>query len=482
MVIECKHCESKFRLNESKLGPKGAKLKCSKCGQSFVVTRQELGLGPALESHQGPPALSGKGPPPLELDLDNQSIEEAPAELDFNEVVRTEVYQVPKDVLAKSRRDSDSTGGQSANPLQLELEEPPPLSKPPPAATEEQGLTLELEDPPPRADDTKPEMPVESKTYQQDLSTFEELGDLDAPLDFGGGLGEDGKFEAPKDDGSAKSKESIEIPDPNAELSLDVKSQAIGSIKPTRRRSTTSSGTRKHLDPLDSTATRQLVVGLPIVVVATLVLLLGAVVFLADGSFEPIYILMRQAGLPTPPSPIIEDYDGVRVTELRSHSYGMSNGDEALVMLGTVRNTSPEPKKNIEVVGRLRNTNGSVQQMRAAPLGMILKAPQIASLQSETDLAQLISHYQSKSEEFVIAPGAEAPFMVVLTKPPPQFQDLYFEVALQQGRVRVAEAAEDGDVQAEAVNQQKTEVDESPQADKPKKKKRRKKKRRRRRR
>lgn len=37
MIVKCENCQAKFKLADDKIGPKGAKLKCKKCGNVFVV-------------------------------------------------------------------------------------------------------------------------------------------------------------------------------------------------------------------------------------------------------------------------------------------------------------------------------------------------------------------------------------------------------------------------------------------------------------
>jgi len=54
MIVVCTSCSAKFRVPDEKIGPRGAKLRCSKCQHVFVVKREPAGATP-------PPAV----PPPL---------------------------------------------------------------------------------------------------------------------------------------------------------------------------------------------------------------------------------------------------------------------------------------------------------------------------------------------------------------------------------------------------------------------------------
>jgi len=38
MIVSCDQCRARFRVDESKIGPKGARLRCAKCGHVFKVT------------------------------------------------------------------------------------------------------------------------------------------------------------------------------------------------------------------------------------------------------------------------------------------------------------------------------------------------------------------------------------------------------------------------------------------------------------
>src|ERR1700758_650005 len=41
MIIQCEHCKTRFRVDDSRIKPTGSKVRCSKCGNVFSVTREE---------------------------------------------------------------------------------------------------------------------------------------------------------------------------------------------------------------------------------------------------------------------------------------------------------------------------------------------------------------------------------------------------------------------------------------------------------
>ena len=54
MVVECSQCNKKYRIDESKIPPTGAKIKCKNCGTAIIVS---------------PPAKEELSPPPQEVKL-----------------------------------------------------------------------------------------------------------------------------------------------------------------------------------------------------------------------------------------------------------------------------------------------------------------------------------------------------------------------------------------------------------------------------
>jgi len=67
MIISCSSCQAKFRVDESRIGPDGKKVRCSKCGH---VWRAMPEARPVLSVEQPTPVL----PPPGEPVLDTPPI------------------------------------------------------------------------------------------------------------------------------------------------------------------------------------------------------------------------------------------------------------------------------------------------------------------------------------------------------------------------------------------------------------------------
>jgi predicted Zn finger-like uncharacterized protein len=68
MIVACPSCSARFKVAEEKIGPQGAKLRCSKCQKVFGVQRE---AAPAAPPPPPPgPAFPGGGVPSPDLDLE----------------------------------------------------------------------------------------------------------------------------------------------------------------------------------------------------------------------------------------------------------------------------------------------------------------------------------------------------------------------------------------------------------------------------
>ena len=64
MIVVCTGCSAKFKVADEKVGPKGAKLKCSRCQAVFTVHRE-----PVVEPTP-PPAPQAKAAKPAKANED----------------------------------------------------------------------------------------------------------------------------------------------------------------------------------------------------------------------------------------------------------------------------------------------------------------------------------------------------------------------------------------------------------------------------
>jgi predicted Zn finger-like uncharacterized protein len=83
MIVTCTSCQSRFRVADDRIGPRGVKVRCSKCQTVFPVRPE----GEALPAPPAGPSASGAAPPPLpspragaslDLDLEPGRVQPAP--------------------------------------------------------------------------------------------------------------------------------------------------------------------------------------------------------------------------------------------------------------------------------------------------------------------------------------------------------------------------------------------------------------------
>src|SRR5512141_2595028 len=70
MIVTCTKCQAKFRVPDEKIGPRGAKVRCSKCQTVFLVRPEgaaavEASAAPAAATRSGDVEPPRRGPPPI---------------------------------------------------------------------------------------------------------------------------------------------------------------------------------------------------------------------------------------------------------------------------------------------------------------------------------------------------------------------------------------------------------------------------------
>ena len=93
MIVTCTKCQAKFRVADEKIGPRGAKVRCSKCQTVFLVRPEGAA---AVEASPATPTRSG--------DVEPQRFEQC--KLDFSErTSHAGVYAMHRDLLRLRRED-----------------------------------------------------------------------------------------------------------------------------------------------------------------------------------------------------------------------------------------------------------------------------------------------------------------------------------------------------------------------------------------
>jgi len=82
MIAVCESCGKKYRIDETKIKGKGARVRCKSCGQVIEITKTEPAPAPAE-----PPAAAPAEPPPREPSPSQESALEPPTPIDTGDLV-----------------------------------------------------------------------------------------------------------------------------------------------------------------------------------------------------------------------------------------------------------------------------------------------------------------------------------------------------------------------------------------------------------
>ncbi len=450
MIVTCAQCGTQFRLDESQVGEKGVRVRCSQCANLFSVSR------PAPSS---PPPMPGASPLSLEIDLG------PPAALAQENTVPQAQHtsaQPPKapretsdlefveaDLLADIPELGSVPVGPDPNRVETVVGFVPNLRRNTQAPTAPAAPSPELAPPADLQDEPPPAAPVAagSVSFPADDDLFGAPDDLSAGLPdddpfAGHGLAADGRIVggalSPSD--AAHSEATSEIGAflesellakyPEADKPAAPEPQATDEARPTQ------SGKHKRaamasLRSLYSAATTLLVLA---------ALLLGALLFVSNGRLDTAILrgdfthVGSWGGRPAAPS-----YEGVVVTSMRSVLYPIATRTWALVFFGTVHNTAREPRV-VDVVAELRNATGEVLARAQAPVGLKIEAPQLATLGNDASVLALYRDaVQKRAGRGYLAAGEEANYAVIVLRPPPanQLAELEHSVELVPGETWV---------------------------------------------
>src|SRR5512135_2279296 len=59
LKVECESCKAPYQVDERRVPPTGLKMRCPKCGHTFLVTDPSKGAAPAAGGAPGAPAKPG---------------------------------------------------------------------------------------------------------------------------------------------------------------------------------------------------------------------------------------------------------------------------------------------------------------------------------------------------------------------------------------------------------------------------------------
>ena len=404
MIVQCNQCGTKFKVDETRVGPSGAKVRCTKCKNVFAV--------------QAPKAAGSLAPAPVAA---------PPEDDDFGN--KTQMYKADTlsgEIMVNSRMAAPAGTSKGVAPRPAAPPEMPPAAPPPkkaavPAPRGESGDKTNVLDTSAYLKGLKvPELPSDPVQDQPTrVGKVEGLAKLTAIAEEPGAL---------EDVREARGVEVVQ-PAPPPEPSLSDK-------KPAERRAPL--GSEENPMPMAGKGdfrvpTQALVPPSSIVSEAALArgktlnrvisIAAGAVLFLGFvfyGFNERIYSGLRNTlgQLPDVQLDTATDLQGVRLTRTRTILYPMKNGSAALMVAGEAVNHGEQPQNDVDVVVELRDRSGKPVKAANVPLGMLLDMEQVVAAQSQDDWQNLILEWRRKAPPAPIQPAVPTPFLAVLVDPP----------------------------------------------------------------
>ncbi|MBI5510653.1 MAG: zinc-ribbon domain-containing protein [Deltaproteobacteria bacterium] len=477
MIVECGKCGTKFRLDDAKIGPRGARVRCAKCQHGFVVNRPDATAVPEINLEIPAPAYPGPNPfegagAPQPVPLDNQATVPSigSLDLDFDSVpmtgavheAQTAIYTVPPqfnptpepaaiDLDAEDDASHPNAAAPPASPLfdarssttsPMEL---PPLpvvpnmpapALPPPAAGAEAELVSDDDitfisppttDAPPPAVAVVP-APSVALGAGAPPPPVEDLADPFAVLDTDGAIAADGTLVPPSAGADAAAPEPV----PSALDHSELPRTMLARISP---ESLAPKATTPGVASVALDAGRGWSLGVKILMwLVSLLLLAGGILFYIGGGALDLSVF----GVRLPSQhriELAEGYGGLRATAMRSVLYPTKNGKQVLVFAGIVANQSAEPQPPADVIGEVLDGSGRVLATDRAPLGLTLGPRELTSIDDNLPAAELFKPQVAKNGRPPLAAGAVAPFTVVIAQPPPGLAALTHRVRLDKSEV-----------------------------------------------
>ncbi|MEM6533209.1 MAG: zinc-ribbon domain-containing protein [Myxococcota bacterium] len=487
MIVECPSCSTRFNLDESRIGDRGAKVRCSVCSHSFVVHASsplpdeitavdpramgddfpaslDPGSDTVTDAHAAPqsiptnrydftPFLSG-GPQPMK-DL-QPTVPGGPELVEGDDIIEIGADEVDELAGYTSTRDYPAPGQEldaasqpqtSVDPAEfLDIEEP---SNPGGYyATPDSMMTVntapgafavtsdEIVDPfapapalPPEAPPPSPAPPARAADGDFIVETKPHSNPLLAAA--GQGLSVE-HFESHSTAvfNVAQLAQSPEA-SPDA-LGLDA--DVPGGLGPSNDDSVPGQGLARSTTVTLGLAAASSGVRNAVSFLVTATMLLGLVagsVFMLvyTGRLDPQEIGLGEV-LATPHEEPVGGFENVYPLKVRSVLYPSRLGAELLVFVGEVENRGAVKGEDLDVVARLVDTEGSVVASATAPIGVVFDVGELADVVDRRDVDGLIRKKLADGLGGPIGAGERRDFMVVLPSPPSRVSVLSHQVVV----------------------------------------------------
>ena len=120
-------------------------------------------------------------------------------------------------------------------------------------------------------------------------------------------------------------------------------------------------------------------------------------------------------------------FEGFSIEQLRNTSYPNKADYPLLVLWGSLRNQSAEPKRIGALKGQIASASGAVLAEKIVPIGVSFSPSEVFDLDTETSVELA---YQGRFERTnkEILPGQSVPFMVVFFQHPAELSGIHFRI------------------------------------------------------
>jgi predicted Zn finger-like uncharacterized protein len=464
MNAKCGQCGTEIRLDESKLGERGARVRCPSCSSTVVIERApkgpelldiDFGSGlapqvadpaafdaaainaPALDRSPKVHAPGGKATPAAPAPAP-PGWPPPPASAGEPELLGDEDLE-----LADADEVTDAAlSGPAAAKGAPALAPAAPGRVPPtpaPASTLSKLVAATVSPSRPAAGPTAPgpipdfdvktrvapapnlARPAVSDRPPSALeATATGIPDLHGPDDslmMGGALSADGSLVPAQQPRSAAP--SFETAGPalavTRPVALDYSN--VGSV--TTKASWVSDTGRAQTPDRPRASAPRIVAAVAGAIAAVALLFFGMIVFLSGGRVDERVLRLDHEALTTlwTSRPVVA-LDGVRVTGMRSFFYPIRTGEQALVFSGEVKNLGAEPRQHLQITAEVRDQGGRLLASAHAPVGAALAPPDLWA--SDDPVALERAYRADPSASDTVPPSGTAPFEVVITHAPPQ--------------------------------------------------------------
>ncbi|MBI5892572.1 MAG: zinc-ribbon domain-containing protein [Deltaproteobacteria bacterium] len=388
MIVQCDACQTKFRIDDSKVTEKGIKVKCTKCQNTFVV-KPQVAAAPA--------------PPPPEYP--KESPKESQFDISFGSETETEEPQPPKE---KEMTEDEKLAAEWAKSISFEEEKP--AEKEEPQKSDIAGI---------EASEAAMQMPSLGE-----LSSFsfeeEEKKQPDADIFAEPAAGEKSIFEPDILPPPVKEEPVFEFPSEKAvepQTFEQVFEQAIESSAELPPLSSIQHEEiheeipeKPHEEPHEKAEEASSAVPQEIKharsklipILAVLVIIVGFALFYLSGGVSSIFKMSNKK-----PSVSTGKFD---IVELKGYYTENTSIGKLFVIEGKITSTFDKSKDIMGIKGSIFNSKGETMEENMASPGAIISMDDLKTISKE----ELENRFKNKKKTSLPAKGS-MPFMIVFS-------------------------------------------------------------------